>query len=169
MEEKSNQKTQDEGNEANTILSGAHPLETRQTDKQADRQRVVRKWAFVVRFVLASEADCTVLLLYVDRLTALFSIPSFPSRLFLFSLPLPEGAHGKTELCVYVSVYVDVQRRGKEWDGPVVLFDFSCPSPFRYHYIRGDRDETILVHNHSSFFQFPLCVSSSSFPLFLRS
>lgn len=53
------------------------------------------------------------LLLYVDRLTALFSIPSFLSRLFLLSLYLPKGAHGKTELCVYVSAYVDVQRTGK--------------------------------------------------------
>lgn len=98
------------------------------------------------------------LLLFVDRLTALFSI--FPSSLLFsfLSLYLPEGAHRKTELCVYASAYVDVQRRGKAWDGPVVLFDFPCPSPFRYHYIRGERDETILVHNHSSFYLLPLLV-----------
>lgn len=64
------------------------------------------------------------LLLYVDRLTALFSIPSVLSPLFLFSLYLPEGAHGKTELCVCVSAYVYVPkdregkgRYGKERDG----------------------------------------------------
>lgn len=96
-------------------------------DRQADRQKLFESGLLFV-FGLASEADCTVLLLYVDRLTALFPLPSFP--LLSLSFYLPEGAHGKREMCMSVIAYVgcakgregkgskDMKRKGMGWDGP---------------------------------------------------